>query len=324
MDGGQGLVYVFIQAPDPDRVGSYFAEKGFGTGTAIGSGMLMMELDEQNGAVDGIMGLLNSNMFLQRRVNRAYLCDSSEDDIDAAIRGIEDKAAAGTQFRVVAYPKKIEDEIVEKLDSHGEALEPRGFAEVAYVVSIIGKYFFGLSSRGRYFVRSGIMESQLSRAYYKIAEAFERFDMHIDNESRVLDIGSAPGGWSQYISDRTGLCVAVDPAKMEIERANIEHIEKTFQDGIKEIESRAPYDLAVCDANIDPRQVAGFVAGTPGLISDVGAALITLKLKYKSGKSVQRVIDETCGIMSKSFNSITVKRLLSNTLMEATLYARKA
>ncbi|MEM3876658.1 MAG: hypothetical protein QXP24_02960, partial [Candidatus Micrarchaeaceae archaeon] len=102
MDVGQGLVHVFIQAPDPDRVGSYFAEKGFSTGTAIGSGMLMMELDERSGAVDSIMSLLNSDMFLQRRVNRVYLCDSSEDDIDAAIRKIEDRAAAGARFRVVA------------------------------------------------------------------------------------------------------------------------------------------------------------------------------------------------------------------------------
>ncbi len=324
MGDEQGRFRVFIQAPDPERVGLYFAEKGFGTGTAMGRDMLMMELDERSGAVDGMMNLLNSDMFLQRRVNRAYLCDSCEDNIDAAIREIEDKAAAGARFRVVAYPKKIEDGIVEKLDSHGEALDPRGFAYVAYIVSIMGKCFFGLSGRGRYFARSGIMEDRLSRAYYKIAEAFERFDMHISKESKVLDIGSAPGGWSQYLSGRAGLCVAVDPAKMEIERANIEHIEKTFQDGIKEIESRAPYGLAVCDANIDPRQVAEFIAGTPGLISDGGAALITLKLKYKSGKSVQRVIDETCGIMSKSFNSIIVKRLLSNTLMEATLYARKA
>ncbi|MGC8538123.1 MAG: RlmE/FtsJ family methyltransferase [Candidatus Micrarchaeia archaeon] len=322
MSERQIQMHVFIQAPDPERVESYLVEKGFGKGTAIGRGMLLMDIDEESGAVDAIMRLLNSDMFLRRRVNRVYLCDSSEEDIGASIRAIESRIDAGMRFRVVAYPKAIEGTIIDRLDSSGAVLDPKGFTQVAYIVSIMGKHFLGLSGRDRYFARSDTPDNQLSRAYYKIAEAFERFGMNIDSKSRVLDIGSAPGGWSQYLSDRAGLCVAVDPAKMEIERENIEHIEKTFQEGIKEIEEKAPYDLIVCDANIDPRHVADFIVGSPGLVSSKGTVIITLKLKYKSGKSVQKVIDETSNIMSKVFNSITVKRLLSNTLMEATLCAR--
>ncbi|EQD44711.1 THUMP domain-containing protein [mine drainage metagenome] len=319
-----GAIYIFIHAPDPDRVGSYISELGFNAGVSVNIGMLLVKLDGGDGAAEKLIGMLNSNLFLHRRVNRAYICDSEEGSIDAAIRTLESRIGKDARIRLQVYPKSIEGGVIDAFDSHGVALDPSGFTHVAYIVSVDGRYFIGLYGRDMYFSKESQQEKQISRAYYKIAEAASRFGIQFSSSARVLDIGAAPGGWSQFLSERVALCVSVDPAKMEISKGNIKHIEKTFQEGIEEIRSYAPYDMIVCDANIDPRLVASFVSERPELLSDDCALLVTLKLKYKSGKSVQRVVDETSAILSKGFNILSMKKLLSNTRMEMTMYARKS
>ncbi len=317
-------LYVFIQAPDPERIGSYLREGSYGSGMAMGNDMLMLEMDGNSDSVSSLMYTLNSDMFLQRRVNRVYLCDSIAEDKSAAMATLESRAAKGKRLRVQSYAKNAEMDIMDTLESDGFLMGPKGFEQVAYIVNIDGKYFTGVHGAGMYFIRSGEHEKPISRAYYKISESIARFGITLDIDAKALDIGAAPGGWSQYLSSRVKFCVAVDPAKMEISNDKIEHIEKTFQEGINEIKAYAPYDIVVCDANIDPREVSAFVSSTPELLSDRGILLMTLKLKYKSKKSVQKAIDETLAILSKGFYKIEVKRLLSNTPMEATLCARKA
>lgn len=58
------------------------------------------------------------------------------------------------------------------------------------------------------------MASAISRAYYKIQEACLRFKVPLDETSKALDLGAAPGGWSQWLSQVAHIVVAVDPANM--------------------------------------------------------------------------------------------------------------
>jgi len=59
-----------------------------------------------------------------------------------------------------------------------------------------------------------------SRAAYKLIEIDERFGL-LRKGSRVVDLGAAPGGWSQVAADRVGatdgapLVIAVDPLEMD-------------------------------------------------------------------------------------------------------------
>jgi 23S rRNA (uridine2552-2'-O)-methyltransferase len=63
-----------------------------------------------------------------------------------------------------------------------------------------------------YFVRQAQDKGQISRAHYKLVQLDERFRL-IKSQSRVLELGAAPGGWTNYLESRLpkGLLIAVDP-----------------------------------------------------------------------------------------------------------------
>ena len=52
------------------------------------------------------------------------------------------------------------------------------------------------------YVRQSKLEGYRSRAVYKLKELDEKFKIIKDNLS-ILDIGSAPGSWTQYLSEKS-------------------------------------------------------------------------------------------------------------------------
>ena len=52
------------------------------------------------------------------------------------------------------------------------------------------------------YVRQSKLEGYRSRAVYKLKELNEKFKI-IKNNSNILDIGSAPGSWTQYLSEKS-------------------------------------------------------------------------------------------------------------------------
>ena len=71
------------------------------------------------------------------------------------------------------------------------------------------------------FVKLANKENWRSRAVYKLKEIDEKYDL-ISSNSKILDLGSSPGGWSQYASrkHKNITITAVDQLKME----NIENV----------------------------------------------------------------------------------------------------
>jgi 23S rRNA (uridine2552-2'-O)-methyltransferase len=63
-----------------------------------------------------------------------------------------------------------------------------------------------------YFVRQAQDNGQVSRAHYKLLQIDQRFKL-IKPQSKVLELGAAPGGWTNYLESRVskGLLIAVDP-----------------------------------------------------------------------------------------------------------------
>ncbi len=61
------------------------------------------------------------------------------------------------------------------------------------------------------FAKQAAGDGNLSRAYYKLAQLDKRFKLLRPN-SRVLELGAAPGGWTLYIEENCpqGFCVAID------------------------------------------------------------------------------------------------------------------
>jgi len=66
------------------------------------------------------------------------------------------------------------------------------------------------------YVRRSKIEGYRSRAAYKLIEIDEKFKI-FKNGNLVIDLGAAPGSWSQYLSKniKSGKIVSIDLKKME-------------------------------------------------------------------------------------------------------------
>lgn len=63
-----------------------------------------------------------------------------------------------------------------------------------------------------YFVREAQSKGHVSRAHFKLAQIDQRFKL-LRGHQKVLELGAAPGGWTNYLQDKLpkGLLIAVDP-----------------------------------------------------------------------------------------------------------------
>ena len=80
------------------------------------------------------------------------------------------------------------------------------------------------------YVRQSKLEGFRSRAIYKLKEIDERFKL-TKNISTAIDLGAAPGSWSQYLSDKVkkGKILAIDILKFDPIK-NIHIIQGDFTD----------------------------------------------------------------------------------------------
>ena len=84
------------------------------------------------------------------------------------------------------------------------------------------------------YVRQSKLEGYRSRAVYKLKELDEKFDI-IKNSLSILDIGSAPGSWTQYLSQKSkgSKIMSIDLKEVE-EIKNVYHVIGDFLDNKKQ------------------------------------------------------------------------------------------
>ena len=87
------------------------------------------------------------------------------------------------------------------------------------------------------YVEKAKAEGYRSRAAYKIIEIQRKFNL-IDKNSIVLDLGAAPGGWSQVVSKIAKKVVAIDLLDM-LPIQNVEFVKGDFtdEDNMKHLEN---------------------------------------------------------------------------------------
>ena len=80
------------------------------------------------------------------------------------------------------------------------------------------------------YVRQSKVDGYRARSAYKLIEINEKFKI-FQNEMSVLDIGAAPGSWSQYVSKvvKNGTLISIDLKKMENIQNSVQ-IEGDFTD----------------------------------------------------------------------------------------------
>ena len=120
------------------------------------------------------------------------------------------------------------------------------------------------------FVRQAQADGHVSRAHYKLAQIDERFKI-LKSNARVLELGAAPGGWTNYLQDRLskGLLVAVDPLPVTAHASTIV-IEGAFGDPVvdRQIYCALSGEQLVGVADCDIHEPAEIVAtATDGLDS---------------------------------------------------------
>ena len=80
------------------------------------------------------------------------------------------------------------------------------------------------------YVRQSKLEGYRSRAVYKLKELDEKFKI-IKNNLHILDIGSAPGSWTQYLSEKSkgSKIMSIDLKEVE-EIKDVYHVVGDFLD----------------------------------------------------------------------------------------------
>ena len=91
-----------------------------------------------------------------------------------------------------------------------------------------------LKQRRDIYVRKSIAEGYRSRAVYKLEEIQKKFKI-IKNGSSVVDLGAAPGSWSQFISRnfKNSKIVSIDLKDMK-KITNINQIKGDFTDQLQQ------------------------------------------------------------------------------------------
>lgn len=159
---------------------------------------------------------------------------------------------------------------------------------------------------------SSILEKKVpSRAYYKIAEAFEAFDLPFKKDERVLELGSAPGGASLFLLEQETKVLGVDPADMDevvLQNKNFTHLRKPFETITAE-NFFGDVDWIVSDINLPPTVVLKEVYRMLGFLSPRGLVL-TLKMNQAKHLDVLKAVREQ--FRKRGYSQVELKYLPSH------------
>ncbi len=151
------------------------------------------------------------------------------------------------------------------------------------------------------YVRQSKLEGYRSRAVYKLQEIQTKFNV-INNGMSIVDLGAAPGSWSEFISRKFKniKLVAIDLKELD-KIENVTHIKGDFTDEItqKKIEKNfdEKIDLVVSDMAVNTTGNKNVDSLVTGELS-IEAMNFSLKILKKNGIFVSKIF------MGSSFNEI--------------------
>eukprot|EP00041_Stephanoeca_diplocostata_P002805 m.29772 g.29772 ORF g.29772 m.29772 type:complete len:349 (-) comp13777_c0_seq1:247-1293(-) len=200
-----------------------------------------------------------------------------------------------------------------------------------------------------------LSRGHVSKAVAKLREALKvtRCGETVKAMGDVIDIGAAPGSWTEHLSGLARRVIAIDPGALApsvIQLPNVVHIRKKSQDAVAEVQrllhrdhsndtlppseaspsaralhSAASPDLVVCDMNVPPHEA---IAACLRIIEQLRPGcrmLITMKF-IGSGRDRDVVLQECkrqLGALVYA-DSVRFVWLFANTLHERLLVATKA
>lgn len=153
-------------------------------------------------------------------------------------------------------------------------------------------------------------EGQISRAEFKLLEAFEVFGLSLPPHGVALDLGAAPGGWTRVLRRYGQYVTAVDPGELDPRLAgdrSVRHLRMTAEQYLQQGPDR--YDLIVNDMRMDARDSARLMVAYAPYLHPHGWALMTLKLPEQHRRPV---LEQTFAILRKAYRIAGARQLFHN------------
>ena len=151
------------------------------------------------------------------------------------------------------------------------------------------------------YVRQSKLEGYRSRAVYKLQEIQTKFKV-INNGMSIVDLGAAPGSWSEFISRKFKniKLVAIDLKELD-KIENVTHIKGDFTDEITQKKIKKNFDekidLVVSDMAVNTTGNKNIDSLVTGELC-IEAMNFSLKILRKNGIFVSKIF------MGSSFNEI--------------------
>ena len=164
------------------------------------------------------------------------------------------------------------------------------------------------------YVKKSKLEGYRSRAVYKLQEINEKFKL-IKNNTLVVDLGAAPGSWSQYISRnfKSSKIISIDLKDIEPIK-NLFHIKGDFTEDDQKIKIQNYFgkkvDLIISDMAVNTtgnKSVDSLVTGE----LCIEAMNFAVELLNKKGTFISKLFmgasfNEIVALGKKTFNQVDI------------------
>lgn len=239
------------------------------------------------------------------------------------------KALLKLKFRLQTHPRALAESLLDELPELECSLH--GFTHTIYVVEIDGTLHYGLGIGSNMYLpgsnREALSKGCVSRASTKIEEALHVADLKLYRSMLVLDVGAAPGAWTEYLSRNAEIVLAIDPGKLctKAQKPNVSHICKKVEDAHKELQEWTRmrfFDLLVCDINKHPIETTRIISPLLPYVKSGGTIILTLKFHGRSKIKTSK-IDEIFSIFRDTLGDMECIWLMANSIYERTFIGKK-
>lgn len=225
-------------------------------------------------------------------------------------------------YKPYAINKPLSDEVTRQSGAQLDVRQPKQI--VSCMISQLEKQtvaFVGLSQAQhnlsdwaggeRRFRRE---KGQISRAEFKLLEAFEWFNITPPAKGTVLDLGAAPGGWTRVIRELEHPLpvIAVDPAELHPSLQKdwgVHHVRKSAEIYLLNLNDDQRFTLILNDMRLDSRRSAEALLSFAHYLADDGYVILSVKLPQFNP---QQRLKNTLRLLRKGYTIVGVKQLFHN------------
>eukprot|EP01029_Cantina_marsupialis_P006275 TRINITY_DN1686_c0_g1_i1.p1 TRINITY_DN1686_c0_g1~~TRINITY_DN1686_c0_g1_i1.p1 ORF type:complete len:324 (-),score=56.18 TRINITY_DN1686_c0_g1_i1:79-957(-) len=272
-------------------------------------------------------------------VHRIFKVQSISDTSESTIVDVFKCLDLGRKYRLQTYPNSCENMYGSLLFKRGVkfARSSTSFDDIISIVETEKCIYWGISTAKEFHELSELTcasnsstKTEVNKAEHKVIEALRELELAPNETYSCIDIGAAPGGWTNVLAKLGAFVVAVDPAEipLAVDNDRIKHISGMMEDEdtVKEIEAKAPYDLLLCDVNCDVIYLKDLLVNAIKFLKPTAAAIITLKFRKNPSEAVvQKKFNDLrrLELFNNNFRECSLVWLCANTVNERTVLLRK-